>query len=274
MRERITMHNRHTGQIMNNRFISKCVCGVLLSALSLSAHAVSREKDPVWQQLTEIDGRVLRIERVINNNSLLDMAQHNDELQQQLRQLRGQLEELQHSVDVARNQFRDAVADLDKRVQALESNRSSGGSESMGTGSATTAGSGTTASGADRDAYQAAFGLLKEGKYSEATTALTQFMSNYPQSLLLDNAQYWLGEAHYVGKDYAQATRDFQSVLSKYPNSAKAPDAMLKLGYTQYEMKDFKAARATLTKLATQYADSKAAVLAQQRLAKMNAEGL
>ncbi|HEX2586042.1 MAG TPA: tol-pal system protein YbgF [Steroidobacteraceae bacterium] len=264
---------------MKHRLIGKVTCSVVLATLSIAASmtaaAASREKDPMWQQLTEIDGRVLRIERVINNNSLLDMAQRNDELQQQLRQLRGQLEELQHSVDTARNQFRDAVADLDKRVQALEAGKGAGASSSAPDGgpvnTGSSAGGGSTA---DRDAYQAAFGLLKDGKYSEATTAFTQFMSAYPQSTLLDNAQYWLGEAHYVGKDYTLAARDFQSVLSKYPNSAKAPDAMLKLGYTQYEMKDYKAARSTLTKLTTQYADSKAAVLAQQRIAKMNAEGL
>jgi len=258
---------------MNFNLIGKVGSGVVLTLLSIAApitaSAVSREKDPMWQQLTEIDGRVLRIERVINNNSLLDMAQRNDELQEQLRQLRGQLEELQHSVDTSRNQFRDAVADLDKRVQALENSKTA----TAGVPDSAAAGSGVSAaSSADRDAYQAAFGLLKDGKYSDAATAFTQFMSNYPQSTLLDNAQYWLGEAHYVGKDYTQAARDFQSVLAKYPNSAKAPDAMLKLGYTQYEMKDFKAARATLTKLTTQFADSKSAVLAQQRLAKMNAE--
>jgi len=265
---------------MNHRLISKGTCSVILATLSIAASmtagAASREKDPMWQQLTEIDGRVLRIERVINNNSLLDMAQRNDELQQQLRQLRGQLEELQHSVDQARSQFRDAFGDLDKRVQALEAGRGAGASSSVSDGGSAGANpsSGGATSTADRDAYQAAFGLLKDGKYSEATTAFTQFMNTYPQSTLLDNAQYWLGEAHYVGKEYTLAARDFQSVLSRYPNSAKAPDAMLKLGYTQYEMKDYKAARSTLTKLTNQYADSKAAVLAQQRIAKMNAEGL
>jgi tol-pal system protein YbgF len=255
--------------------------GVLLAMLSLSAHSVSREKDPVWQQLTEIDGRVLRIERVINNQSLLDMAQRDDQLQQELNRLRGQLEELQHSVEVARVQFRDTVADLDRRVQALESSKSVSATStstepsanSTGTPAGSAASNVATTSTADRDAYQAAFGLLKDGKYPEAITALTQFMSNYPQSNYLDNAQYWLGEAHYFGKEYPVALRDFQAVLSKYPNSAKAPDAMLKLGFTQYELKDYKAARATLTRLTTQYSDSKAATLAQQRLAKMSAEG-
>ncbi len=254
--------------------MNKFVISLSLLLLSATAGAVSREKDPVWQQLTEIDGRVLRIERVINNQSLMEMAQRDDDLQQQLKQLRGQLEELQHTVEVARNQVRDAVADLDKRVQALENNRTS--NEPAVNAVVTPSGTmpdGAATSSNDRDAYQAAFGLLKDGKYPEAITALTQFINTYPQSTLVDNAYYWLGEAHYVGKDYSQALHDFQTILAKYPNSAKAPDAMLKLGFTQYEMKDFKAARATLTKLNTQYADSKAATLAQQRLAKMSAEG-
>ena len=259
---------------MKTVFMNKHAAMMVLMLVSITAGAVSREKDPVWQQLTEIDGRVLRIERVINNQSLLDMAQRNDELQEQLRQLNGKLEELQHTVDISRNQFRDALADLDKRVQALESSRAAVASTDVPGTAVSPATIATSAAPVnDRDAYQLAYGLLKDGKYAEAITAFTQFISTYPQSTLLDNAQYWRGEAHYVGKDYAQALHDFQTVLDKYPNSAKAPDAMLKLGYTQYEMKDFKAARVTLTRLTTQYADSKSAVLAQQRLAKMTAEG-
>jgi tol-pal system protein YbgF len=83
---------------------------------------------------------------------------------------------------------------------------------------------------------------------------------------LLDNAQYWLGEAHYVLKDYVQAQRDFQAVLDTYPNSAKLPDAMLKLGYTFYELKNYKDARTTLQRVVDQYADTNAGKLAQQRL--------
>ncbi|HVY23753.1 MAG TPA: tol-pal system protein YbgF [Steroidobacteraceae bacterium] len=246
------------------------VCSLML--MTFTAGAVSREKDPVWQQLTEIDGRVLRIERIINNQSLLEMAQRDDELQQQLRVLTGQLQDLQHSVDQARAQVRDAIADLDKRVTVLETARTAAVAPAAGT-TVPAVSSAASPATSDHDAYQAAFGLLKDGKYPEAIAALTQFMKDYPQSPLLDNAQYWLGEAHYVGNDYAGALHDFQTVLDKYPNSEKAPDAMLKLGFTQYQMKDYKAARATLMRVTTQYADTKTAVLAQQRLAKMSAEG-
>lgn len=234
----------------------------LLSCLLLTACTTPREQDPTWQKLTEVDGRVLRIERVINNQSLLDIAQKNDALQTELRTLRGQLEELQHSMDTVRDQQRNLYADLDKRIQTLESGKASA-----------QAAASNNSLPLDRDAYQAAFNLLKDGKYPEAVEAFSRFLSAYPQSGLLDNAQYWLGEAHYVLKDYPQAQRDFQTVLDTYPNSGKLPDALLKLGYTYYELKNFKEARSVLTRVVDQYADTNSGKLAQQRLAKMTAEG-
>jgi tol-pal system protein YbgF len=233
--------------------------GLLLCSL-LTACATPREQDPTWQKLTEVDGRVLRIERVINNQSLLELSQKDDALQNEMRALRGQLEELQHSMDMVRNQQRDLYADLDKRIQTLESSRA-------------VASSNATAQVNDRDAYQTAFNLLKDAKYPEAADAFTRFLTSYPQSGLLDNAQYWLGEAHYVLKNYPQAQRDFQTVLDTYPNSGKIPDALLKLGYTYYELKNYKEARIALKRAVDQYAETNSGKLAQQRLAKMTAEG-
>jgi tol-pal system protein YbgF len=237
---------------------------LLLGSVLLAGCVTPPEQDPTYQKLVEVDGRVLRIERVINNQSLLTLAQKDDALQTELRTLRGQLEELQNSVEKLRTQQRDLYADLDKRMQVLETAKVSTPLPAPGyAASATT----------DNDAYQAAFNLLKDAKYTEAANAFTAFIVNNPQSKLLDNAHYWLGEAHYVLKDFVQAQRDFQGILDLYPNSAKLPDALLKLGYTHYELKNYKEARAALTKVTSQYADSSSAKLAQQRLAKMSAEG-
>ena len=236
---------------------------LLASTLLLAACATPREQDPTWQKLTEVDGRVLRIERVINNQSLLELAQKDDSLQNEVRTLRGQLEEIQHSLDTIRTQQRDLYADLDKRVQALEQAKAAAPVMPTNVAPQLT----------DSDAYQTAFNLLKEGKYQDAEGAFSRFLASYPQSALLDNAQYWLGETHYVLKNFEQARNDFQTVLSAYPSSGKAPDATLKLGYTQYELKNYAEARRVLQQVANQYPDTNAAKLAQQRLAKMSAEG-
>ena len=71
-------------------------------------------------------------------------------------------------------------------------------------------------------------------------------MTHYPSSDLLDNAQYWIGEAYYVTRDYEHAARAFRAVGERWPDSRKAPDALLKLGYTQTEQKHLTDARATL----------------------------
>ena len=98
-------------------------------------------------------------------------------------------------------------------------------------------------------------------------------MERYPSSALLDNAQYWIGEAYYVTRDYGQAAAAFRAVGERWPASRKAGDALLKLGYTQFEQKHLTEARATLRQVVERFPDSDAARLAQERLQKLPAEG-
>src|SRR5689334_9355376 len=78
------------------------------------------EEDPVVQKLTELDSRLLRIERVLANNSLLDLSQRLEASQNEVRTLRGQLDELQHQVQQTQTQQRDMYSDADRRLTALE----------------------------------------------------------------------------------------------------------------------------------------------------------
>jgi tol-pal system protein YbgF len=242
---------------------------IVAAACALLAGCASTppEEDPVVQKLTELDSRLLRIERVLANNSLLDLSQRLEAAQNEARTLRGQLDELQHQVQQTQNQQRDLYGDVDRRLTALE-----GGGARVPTGAA----SGTdlpVPQGDDRANYQAAFDLLKDGKYNEAIAGFRQFLTTFPTSALADNAQYWLGEAHYVNKQYTDALRDFRTVLEKYPDSRKTPDALLKIGFCNYELKDWAGARSSLSQVVQRFGDTTAARLASQRLAKMDGEG-
>jgi tol-pal system protein YbgF len=244
---------------------------IALCTLALLAGCATTppEADPTVQKLNELDGRLLRIERVLANQSLLDLSQRIEASQNEVRTLRGQLEELQHAAAKNQDQQRDMYGDLDRRLASLE-----GGAGAANAGAAPTNASGLPVpQGDDRANYQAAFELLKDGKYPEAAAAFKQFLTTFPTSQLSDNAQYWLGEAHYVSKQYPDALRDFRTVVEKYPDSRKIPDALLKIGYCNYELKNFPEARSALDQVVKQYADTTAARLASQRLAKMNTEG-
>src|SRR5690606_33316613 len=103
---------------------------------------------------------------------------------------------------------------------------------------------------AQRAVYDAAFRQLQEGRYPAAIAAFKDYLAQYPKGRYVDNAQYWLGEAYYVTRDFSTALSEFQRVLSAFPDSQKVPDAMLKIGYVHYELQQWDKARDTLTQVA------------------------
>ena len=228
------------------------------------------EEDPVQIKLKDVDTRLARIERVVANQSLLDMANQLEAVRTDVRSLHNDVDLLNHNIDASRKQQHDLYADLDQRMKALESR---GGAVA---GGAAGVAAGTAASGDvnDKVSYQAAFDLLKQSQYDRAVAAFQSFLSTYPNSQLADNAQYWLGEAHYVNKAFPEALAAFQRVVETYPQSRKLADALLKIGFCDYELKRFPAARDVLTQVATKYPDTAAAGLAKQRLDKMTVDKL
>ncbi len=221
------------------------------------------EEDPVQVKLRDLEARIVRIERVVSNQSLLDMAQRTDAVESDLRALHGQIEELQNGSEAMRKQQRDLYADLEKRLSAAGP---------MGTGAAGDMGApGTPAGGGEQAAYTRAFDALKSSNYAGAITGFTQFLSTYPAAVLADNAQYWLGEAYYVTRDYEKAATAFRTVGERWPQSRKSADALLKLGFSQYELKRYAEARVTLTAVTQRYPDTDAARLAADRLQRLPA---
>jgi len=219
------------------------------------------EEDPVQLKLNDLDQRVGRIERVVSNQSLLDMAQRLDAAQADVRALRGRVEELENTNQALRKQQQDIFADLDKRI-------SSGAA--MAPGGVPAAGAPGSAGG-EQAAYTQAFDALKNSNYPAAISGFRSYLSAYPNGQLADNAQYWLGEAYYVTRDYEQAANAFRAVGSQFPNSRKSADALVKLGFAQFELKRFGEARDTLNDVVRRFPDTDAARLATERLRRIPA---
>jgi tol-pal system protein YbgF len=88
----------------------------------------------------------------------------------------------------------------------------------------------------DKEAYDKAYDLLIKTKYAEAEKAFIAFLKDYPESNLVGNANYWLGETYYVRGQYDVAAGIFSDGLTKYEKSTKAPDNLLKLGLTMAKL--------------------------------------
>lgn len=237
---------------------------IILALISVLAAGCASGPDPTQLRLNDLDTRVSKVERVMSNQSLLQMAQQVDTLQAEVRDLRGQIEDLQNSNRELRKQQHDFYTDLDKRVGALEHGGTAGGGSSPGSGD-----NGGGASSTEQSVYSQAFDALKAGSYSVAISGFQGFLKQYPSSTLAPNAEYWLGEAHYVNQQFSAAEVDFQTVLDNWPSSSKAPDAMLDLANTQLAQGKTSKGRATLHKVISQYSGTDAATRAQKRLTQL-----
>lgn len=123
-----------------------------------------------------------------------------------------------------------------------------------------------TAPGTEQGDFEAALGEFREGRYPRAAVDFQRFLNAYPNSNLAGDAQYWLGESHYATRDYGAARDAFINLGLRYPQSARLPDALLRLGYIYGDLGDTARAREVLQKLVQVYPNTQAANLAERRL--------
>ncbi|MEQ8660319.1 MAG: tol-pal system protein YbgF, partial [Gammaproteobacteria bacterium] len=296
--------------------------------VALSAAPVNAQQDPTAARLE-------RIERLLDNKGLLELLRQVETLQQEVRQLRGELENQNFALEQLRKGQRDVYGNLDQRLATLEQagvislpaggnggvptdpplstyiapddvsvagtpaeegiavdlapagdepmlpggalDAAAEGAPAAGTGvpsedidglAATTAPAATTTlrpPGASTDdaaseaAYRDAFGLLKAGQYEDSIAAFDAFLQQYPHSQYADNAQYWLGEAYYVMRQFEPAIEHYEKLVNGYPDSQKQSHALLKIAYSYSELGLDEQALSVLGTLKTRFPGSAAA---------------
>jgi len=235
-----------------------------------------------------------------------DLVLRLQQLETEVKRLRGQVEMQKHAIDALKRRQRDLYMDLDSRISA-----GAGGVPAAGSTAPPLPPPAPTASsapppapeaaapppapapepvtapplaapidpvvsgdpGSEKEAYQQAFGLLKDGRYDASIEAFKGFMAKYPDGRYVDNALYWMGEANYVNRNFSAALGSFDRLLQQFPASPKVPGALLKTGYVHYEQRDWSRAREALQRLEREHPGSTEAQLAGQRLDRMRRAG-
>jgi tol-pal system protein YbgF len=130
-----------------------------------------------------------------------------------------------------------------------------------------------TPSDEEQAAYDRAFRALREQRYADAAEGFSEFLDRHPDSAYSPNAQYWLAETYYVTRDFSTALRFFNELLNRYPGSNKEGDALLKIGFSHYELRQWNEARAALEQVRSQHPNTTLARLAEGRLRDMRLAG-
>jgi tol-pal system protein YbgF len=112
------------------------------------------------------------------------------------------------------------------------------------------------ASGNPKQLYETAYGYLMQRDYGAAQAAFEDFLTRYPKDSLAGNAQYWLGEAHFVRGEYKAAAGAFLKGYQNYAGNARAADSLLKLAMSLDRLGQKDAACSSYSELSTRFPDA------------------
>lgn len=163
------------------------------------------------------------------------------QLQQEVRDLRGQLEVQGNIIERMKQDARSRYLDLDQRITQLKNtppvivtDTTNPATTPIVTPPATTETTVVAAPNPDDEkrAYFAAYEVFKTGGPNKAINPMRNFIKNYPHSTFTPSAYYWLGEFYLAASpaDVANAKKSFKIVTEQYADTPKAAAALLKLG--------------------------------------------
>ncbi len=198
---------------------------------------------PAFAQKASLAERVDALEaHAADDSARLETLNQINALKEEIRNLRGQVEELQQQLNQQKDASRNQYLDIDGRLNRLEGGKPGGdqGASAQApqpAAEATAEAAPAASKGNDRADYEAAFKALKGGDYVTSARGFKAFGERWPKSALVPNAHYWLGESYYATGNYALAAQEFKHVVDTYPGHPKAADAALKLRLTLQAMK-------------------------------------
>ena len=179
-------------------------------------------------------------------------------LQQEVLELRGQVEQQANEIKKLKQQRLDDYLDLDRRMGEINqssprpsspsslsspsnpSTRIIGGNEPSSPQPGITSSIGDTPSLApsedEKERYRKAIDqVLKQQDYPAAQTGFNDYLSRYPKGYYTPNVYYWQGEIFLLQDKANEATTAFTALINQYPNHGKVPDAKYKLAKVYFQ---------------------------------------
>ncbi|WP_333652575.1 YbgF trimerization domain-containing protein [Acinetobacter johnsonii] len=183
------------------------------------------------------------------------IMQKNQQLESDLRSLRGKLEEQDNEIAQLKHELENRYADLDQRLELLQQKVDPEASTTTEVNQQDTPPSNTTitnpssnttaaavnkapvvvstqnTSELEKAAYTVALDAYKQGGAKKAIAPMQNFIKNNPNSVYISNAYFWLAEFNLAIEptNYAEAKKNYGIVANQYPNSSRAPRAVYQL---------------------------------------------
>jgi len=212
------------------------------------------------------------------------LLQKIEDLQEEIKALRGEVEEQAHHLQHFRAQQKKLYLKVNQCLQerglaALSGNFFEGTEQSVKGRLAAHVASeimldfGSYSQDTQQATYQQAYHLLQSKDLNKARQAFNHLIDRFPKGSLLPNAHYWLGEIYWTQGQFDLAAQAFDLVYHQYRQHPKAAGALLKLGYIAQAKAKWQQAKALLIQVKGEFQGTASAQLAEASLQKMYQQG-
>ena len=238
---------------------------ILLSINSEQVRAQAADKDLI--EGSPIEGRSGVVDSQVSGaGQLSELFYRIQVLQQDLKDLRGTIEEQSYLIKRLERSQKEQYLDLDNRLVQLGGadleSRAAQTEDKESSEEVTTLLNEVPEFDNEREAYQYAFDLMRNRQYQESLAGFEEIIVAFPNGQYTPNAFYWIGELYLAQGDNEKSRQSFIQVISLYPDHQKVPDAMYKLGVVYFALGDNQSAIRYLGQVQQEYPNSSAAGLA------------
>jgi TolA-binding protein len=180
---------------------------------------------------------------------IADLTGRVDALEGQLKTMTGQIEAMEYKLRQLEDGQRRLKGDVEFRLNTLENPGGTPPADAAGAPLAPTAGpaavQGKPAAtpvatvpkpaapaakpATDAAAWTAAYPKVTARDWPGVEAAMSQFIADWPKSIRVPQAKYWLGRSFSARTQYPQAAKAFLDVYQSAPRSTPAPDALIAL---------------------------------------------
>lgn len=214
-----------------------------------------------------IEKRLAAIESVIQGGGLVEMQNQIELLKQEVAQLKGDLEVVNHQLEATQQRQKDLYTDTDTRLRRIEA-----GPVTTPSGSANdTVTQQMATEEKDVKALAEANALSKSGKHKEAFAAYDAFLKEYPSSKLAPQALYGMGYSQFALKNYKSSIATQQKLIDAHPDSDQAPEAIYNMANSQIQLGQVTNAKKSLRDLIAKHPNAEIIPTAQKRLKALEA---
>jgi tol-pal system protein YbgF len=219
---------------------------VVATAFLLVTSCNSKQLEQVQLDTARLQDQVAALERtqarlsgVVDSLSTL-VEEQTREVRNRRASSQDRLSEVERLLQALQAELDAANAEISELKDRLRYEQGIGPGAALAAGAAVGAAAGSAAATGDtapqtqvtpRSLYDAAYQDLTRGNHGLALMGFEEVLSQFPESELADNAQYWIGETYYDQGNYEQALSEFRKVPEQFSTGDKVPAALLKTGF-------------------------------------------